>query len=156
VSATCPRCGQPIEEDNSGYCNVCRRCGAILQTPLTTKVPAIDESLKPSGPLLQQRNRGLLWLVFWFLFLGAPFTPFIYEFFSSTLHIRFRLLPAFTIIAGIAGGAVGAGFILARLYSRSTVQLVTRGILFSLGIMFFYASIAFVGCVVLMKALKNV
>jgi len=113
--------------------------------------------LPPRPPLLQQRNRGLLWLAFWCLFLGAPFIPLINQLMSSQLHIRLQFLnQGVTLIGGIAGGALGAGFILARLYSHWTAQLVLRGILFSIGILLFYATIAFVGCVVLMKVFKNV
>jgi hypothetical protein len=116
VSATCPGCGQPVGEGDSAYGNVCRHCGAILQTSATTNTPVNDEPLKPRRPLLQQSNRGLLWLAFWFLFLGAPFTAFINEAMSSALHIRVRFInEATTLVGGLAAGALGAGFILARL-----------------------------------------
>jgi len=159
VSARCPSCGQPVGDANSAYGNVCRHCGTILKTsaPVTTNAPASGEPLQPRRPPLQQKNRGLLWLAFWLLFLGTPFTPLINELMSRTLHMRLQFLnQGVTLIGGIAGGALGAGFILARLHSHSTTQLVLRGILFSIGILLFYATIAFVGCVVLMKVLKNV
>lgn len=114
-------------------------------------MPASDAPLPPRRPPLQQNYRGLLWLVFWFLFLGAPATPFINEAMSSTLHIRlFFISEGVTVIASIVGGTLGAGFILARLYSRSTSELIVRGLLFSLGILLFYGTIAFAGCLLIL------
>lgn len=53
---------------------------------------------------------------------------------------------------GLAAGIICAGFILARLYSNTTTQLVVKTIAFALLIALFYGVIAFGGCLLLMKA----
>ena len=52
---------------------------------------------------------------------------------------------------GLAAGILCAGFILARLYSNTTTQLVVKTIAFAFLIALFYGLIAFGGCLVLMK-----
>ncbi len=60
-------------------------------------------------------------------------------------------------VAAIFGtGIVCAGFILARLYSNSTKQLIVKTIAFSLLVALFYGLVAFAGCMVLLGgALKD-
>jgi hypothetical protein len=71
---------------------------------------------------------------------------------SLAFHFRFRLFnDATTFVATVVAGTLGAGFALARLYSRSTRQLVLRGILFSMGILFFYGVAAYAGCLLIVS-----
>src|SRR5436190_606931 len=81
----------------------------------------------------QQKHRGLLWLCFWILFLTTPLAPF-----GMQLMLRFSplgTLPFNRVMlvgGGLAAGTICAGFILARLYSNSTTQLVARTLAFAL------------------------
>ena len=62
----------------------------------------------------------------------------------------------FLLGGGLATGILCAGYILARLYSNTTTQLVVKTIAFGLLITLFYGLIAFAGCMVLMKVFSSV
>ncbi|HEY0550147.1 MAG TPA: hypothetical protein VGF13_11150 [Verrucomicrobiae bacterium] len=62
---------------------------------------------------------------------------------------------ALFLSGGLAAGILCAGFILARLYSNTTTQLVVKTIAFALLIALFYGVIAFGGCLLLMKTFNG-
>ena len=105
----------------------------------------------------QQKHRGLLWFCFWLLFLTTPIAPFAGQFLLR-LSSRglFRISPVLAIGGGLLAGIVGAAFILARLYSNSTKQLIWKTIAFSLLIGIVYGVIGFGGCLLILNGLKNV
>ena len=104
----------------------------------------------------QQKNRGLLWLCFWVLFLTTPVAPFAL---GPLARIGGAGIPPFAPLLGIGGGLLagigGAGYILARLYSNTATQLIVRTIAFAFLIALFYGLIAFAGCMLLMKAFNG-
>ena len=105
--------------------------------------------------MLQQKHRGLLWLTFWLLFLGTPCTPLLAGLMNRFMPIRIIPLSQLqTIILSIGGGTLGAGFVLAKLYSQSTSQLIKRGLLFGLAIGIFYAVVFFAGCMLIMSKVR--
>ncbi len=57
---------------------------------------------------------------------------------------------------GLLAGIGGAAFILARLYSNTTTQLIWRTVGFAFLIGITYGVIGFAGCLLIMKGLKNV
>ena len=90
------------------------------------------------------------------MFLTTPVAPF-----AAQMILRFSPLGglpfnrALLTGGGLAAGILCAGFILARLYSNTTTQLVVKTIAFALLIALFYGLIAFAGCMLLMKAFNG-
>jgi hypothetical protein len=104
----------------------------------------------------QQKHRGLLWFCFWVLFLTTPAAPF-----AAQMILQFGPLGrlpfnrALLLSGGLAAGILCAGFILARLYSNTTTQLVVKTIAFALLIVLFYGLVAFAGCMLLANAFNG-
>jgi hypothetical protein len=108
----------------------------------------------PPARWRQQKHRGLLWLCFWILFLTTPATPFALGFVA---RLGPQGIPPFAPVLVMGGGLLagigGAGFILARLYSNTTPQLVARTLAFAFLIALVYGFIAFAGCMMLLKGI---
>ena len=86
------------------------------------------------------------------LFLTTPVAPFALGSLPRLGGLGIlRFSPALVIGGGLLAGIGGAGFILARLYSNTTAQLIVRTILFALLILLVYVGIVYAGCMMLLK-----
>ena len=114
--------------------------------------PPEEIPAQPPPRWRQQKHRGLLWLTFWILFLTTPLAPFALGFLPRIGGLGvLRISPALAICGGLLAGIGAAAFILARLYSNTTTQLVVRAIAFALLIALVYAGVIFAGCMMLLK-----
>lgn len=93
-------------------------------------------------------RRGLLWFAFWFLFVSTPVVviglPVLYKHFP-----QFDVFKDYGLIeagGALLGGGFTAAFLLARLRSKSTAQIVWRTVGFGLLFTVLFGVISFAGC----------
>jgi hypothetical protein len=107
----------------------------------------------PPEPPRMLDHRKLLWWAFWFVFLTTPVCAVFLP--SALRHFplqRFLPLPVFLCcLAGVVAGAFAAGFILAKLTTKTNAEFISRGIGYGLGLVTVYAIIAFAGCLLVVK-----
>jgi hypothetical protein len=170
--STCPKCGHNVTAELSAGLDACGRClhtfrfcphcsADVRESVLRGTACHVcgsdlyPDGMKPAPPVRprwrQQKHRGLLWAVFWFLFLTTPVMALV-------MNSMMRGIPALRMFGPTLaplGGIVAAGFVLAFLYSNSTGQLVRRTIGFSFLIGLIYGVILFAGCVLLIRMFEK-
>jgi hypothetical protein len=111
-------------------------------------------SPEPSTP---PDRRKLLWWAFWLVFLTTPVCVLFAPALASKIHfVRgsgvMGLNAILACLGSLIGGAGAAGFILARLTSKTNSDFISRGIAYSMGIAALYLILAFAGCLVVVVA----
>ena len=124
--------------DSQNRCPECHRASgdpAKAANPEGLVCPACGKPL----PGIARKK---LWALFWVLFIGTPI--------AALLMARTPTGRSSALLLSLAG-ILAAGYTLAKLFSRTTVQFVFLGIAFSMLLLCVYASVAlavaFAGCV---------
>ncbi len=115
--------------------------------------------MPPETPRPPDAHRKLLWWTFWLLFLSTPVLAIagpalIPKFLGVRMGPMIGRFGLIGLVGGILGGGFGAGFVLAKLYSANTAEMIRRGIAFGMAILATYGVIAGVGCAFLLSAYR--
>jgi hypothetical protein len=138
----CPQCRSEVSGELASGVKFCRACGAGLNAP----EPRTGVSAFP--------KRSTLWLCFWLFFVGGPLLAFAAPFTERLLapllgYVGFNQGQMAFVTIGV--GALGAGFSLARLITKTRAGFFIAGALLSLGVVVVYGAVLFIGCMVEMK-----
>ena len=142
----CPHCGSDVSREPASRVSHCPACGGALS------LQGVNSILFP--------KRSTLWLLFWLFLVGGPLltlaSPLVGRWLGSFPGLIFpKMMRAVgggrlaLLTAGVS--ALGAGFALARLITKTQTSFVIAGILLSLGVLVLYGAIVFIGCVAAMK-----
>ena len=107
-------------------------------------------STPPEPPRLLDRRK-LLWWAFWFVLLSTPVCAlFLPGLARRIATLRMGWGPQLLMCAaGCVAGAFAAGFLLAKLVTKTDGEFIARGISYGLALVAFYAIIGLAGCFLL-------